>query len=390
MKYDFDRIIDRRATHALKWDVYPDDVLPLWVADMDFAAPDAVMRDLHRRVDHGVFGYTRAPMELSGLFQTRMERLYGWPILAENLLYVPGVVSGLNIAIQAFTRPGEAVLVQPPVYFHFLSDPVKHGRTLADPALLRNQDSYEIDFDLFERSITAQTRLFVLCNPHNPVGRVFARSELERLAEICLHHRLIICSDEIHCDLLFPGAKHIPIATLSPEVARSTITLMAPSKTYNIAGLECAFAVIQNQELRQRWQATSYAIVPGVNLLGYAAALAALQDGQDWLTQALAYLTANRDFLQGALLRKIPKILMCRMEATYLAWLDCRQMPFASDPGGFFLREAKVALNDGADFGQAGQGYVRMNFACPRSILTEAIHRMAAACAKPHIQNGMR
>jgi cystathionine beta-lyase len=253
---------------------------------------------------------------------------------------------------------------------------------LQDPPLVRTGDSYEIDFDQFERSITAKTRLFILCNPHNPVGRVFTRVELKRIAEICLRHGLTICSDEIHCDLVYPGHEHIPIASLAPEIADGTVTLMAPSKTFNVAGLECGYAIIKNPELRRSWQHASHGIVPGVNIMGNVAALAALREGQEWLDQVLIYLQENRDFLAQFLRVAIPGIRMCRMEGTYLAWLDCRETGIRGNLAEFFLQQARVGLNHGPDFGTGGEGFVRLNFACPRFLLKEALERMRDAVTR--------
>lgn len=382
MDYCFDEIVDRRGTDAIKWSTYPDDVIPMWVADMDFRSAEPIIRALHERINHGIFGYTRPAAELRRALQDRVKTRYLWEIHEEEILFLIGLVSGLNIAFQAFAGPGEAVLAQPPVYFHFLRDPVLHGRVLVDPPLVRKGDTYEIDFERFERAITERTRLFILCNPHNPVGRVYTRRELEKLAEICLRHRLVLCSDEIHCDLVYSGFRHIPIATLGPEVADQTITLMAPSKTYNVAGLDCGFAVIRNERLRRIWQNTSYGLVSGVNIMGYVAALAALRDGQDWLNQVMGYLEANRDYLAAYIREKMPSIRMCKMEATYLAWLDCSQTGIAGNPSQFFLKEARVGLNSGPDFGKGGDGFVRLNFACPRSVLTEALERMSTALGK--------
>lgn len=382
MNYDFDQVIERSGTDSIKWGVYPDDVIPLWVADMDFRSAEPIIRALHQRVDHGVFGYTRPPQALRLAVQDRMRKLYQWEVREEEILLLPGVVTGLNLAIQAYAGAGETILAQPPVYFHFLRDPVHHGRTLADPPLVRKGDSYEIDFEQFEKSITEQTRVFILCNPHNPVGRVFTQAELENIAEICLRRRLIICSDEIHCDLVYSECRHIPIAALGPEVADRTVTLMAPSKTFNVAGLECGYAIIKNSELRKTWQKTSYGIVPGVDIMGHVAALAALREGQEWLDQVMAYLQGNRDFLAEYIRARMPTIRMCRMEATYLAWLDCREAGIPGNPADFFLREARVGLNNGPDFGKGGEGYVRLNFACPRKILADALNRMAAAISR--------
>jgi len=379
MTYDFDRPVDRKQTDSHKWQRYAGDVIPLWVADMDFVSPEPVVEALHRRVDHRVFGYSRPDRDLSIVIQERLMRLYGWDVREEEIVFIPGVVPGLSLSFQMCAAPGEGVLAQPPVYFHFISDPVRRGRLLIDPPLAPKGETYEIDFDAFERSITASTRVFLLCNPHNPVGRVFTPSELMRLAEICLRHHIIICSDEIHCDLVYPGSRHTPIATLGPEVADQTITLMSPSKTFNLAGLGAAFAVIKNPDLRERWTREGQGIVPHVNIMGHTAALAAFAEGQEWLDQVLAYLQGNRDFLARFVRERLPHIKMARMEATYLAWLGCKGAGIPGNPSAFFLKEAHVALNDGREFGKGGEGFVRLNFACTRAVLTEALERMEQA-----------
>jgi len=379
MQYNFDRIIERRGTDSIKWARYPEGVIPLWVADMDFPSPEPVIRALQRRLDHGIFGYSQPAPELKAALRERLRALYGWEVNEEEILFVPGIVTGLNIAIQSYAAPGDGVLIQPPVYFHFFRDPIHHGRVVQDPPLVRREDSYEIDFEAFDKAITGRTRLFILCNPHNPVGRAFTRGELEQLAEICLRRRVVICSDEIHCDLLYEGIRHVPIAGLSTEVAAATVTLMAPSKTYNIAGLECGFAVIRNEELRKQWMRTSYGIVPGINIMGHVAGLAALKEGQEWLEQILVYLQRNRDFLAGYVRANMPALRMCRMEATYLAWLDCREAGLPGGPASFFLKQARVGLSNGPEFGRGGEGFVRMNIGCPRATLAEALDRMKLA-----------
>jgi cysteine-S-conjugate beta-lyase len=379
MIYDFDHVIDRRTTDSVKWQKYGQEVIPLWVADMDFAACDSVLKALCDRVDQGILGYSAPPPELRPVIQERLKRLYEWSVREEEIVFVPGVVTGLSLAFMSCTAPSEGVLAQPPVYFHFLDDPVLRGRILNDPPLVKAGDTYEIDFDAFERAITGTTRIFLLCNPHNPVGRVFSRMELTRLADICLRHNVVVCSDEIHCDILYPGYRHLPIASLSPEIAENSITLMAPSKTFNVAGLGCAFAVIRNQGLRNKWNEWARGLVPGVNVLGYAGALGAYQGGQEWLDQLLMYLDDSRRFLAEFVREKMPSVQLSKIEATYLGWLDCRNTGIEGNPHRFFLDKAKVALNDGKEFGKGGEGFVRINFGCPRRTLTEALNRMAEA-----------
>jgi cystathionine beta-lyase len=379
MKYDFDQVVERKGTDSIKWQRYGDDVIPLWVADMDFVSPEPIIKALHERVDHRFFGYASPDEELVSVIRERLKRLYGWDVPAEHIVFVPGVVTGLNLAFQLFADPGDGVLVQPPVYSHFITDPVIRGRRLIDPPLIKKGGTYEIDFDLFEKTINTRTKIYVLCNPHNPVGRVFRTDELERLADICIRHNILICADEIHCDLLYPGYQHIPIATLGNKVAERTITFMSPSKTFNLAGLKCSFAIISNPLLREAWVRGSEGLIPHVNIMGLTAALAGFKDGQDWLDQCLSYLRGNRDFLVEYVREKLPSISMTRMEGTYLAWLDCTKSGIRGNPFYFFLREGKVALNDGAECGKGGEGFVRLNFACPRKTLVDALERMTGA-----------
>jgi cystathionine beta-lyase len=381
--YDFDHCPDRLAYESVKWHRYGDDVLPLWVADMDFCSPPPVVEALRARVDHGVFGYPEEVPDLRAAILDWLEARYGWQVAPEAIVTVPGVVTGFNIATRAVTAPGDGVLAQTPVYYPILWAPGNHGCLLDEMELTRRPDGqYEVDFDRMEAAITPRTRIFVLCNPHNPVGRVFRRDELAAMADICLRHDVVICSDEIHCDLVFAPHEHVPIATLGPEVARRTITLMAPSKTFNIAGLQGSFAVIEDEALRERFVAATSGLVPWVNLLGQVAAQAAYREGAPWLAAAMAYMQANRDWLAEAVATRLPGVSMAVPEGTYLAWLDCRQA-VAGNPHEFFLEKARVAMNDGATFGRGGEGFVRLNFGCPRATLEEALARMEAALRQP-------
>jgi cystathionine beta-lyase len=380
MTYDFDQHIDRRSSESLKWNRYGEDVLPLWVADMDFRSPEPVIRALHARVEHGVFGYAGDPPELREVIVDRLQRLYDWQVSPEELLFFPGVVTAFNLVCHAFGAPGDGVLLHTPVYYPMLYAPADAGLRNEEMELTRCADGrYEIDFDLFERTIGDRTRIFIMCNPHNPVGRVFRRAELEHVAETCLRHNILICSDEIHCDLVFEGNHHLPMATLSPEVADRTITLMAPSKTFNVPGLKFSVAVVQNAELRNRLKETHTGLVHGMNVMGYTAALAAYRDGQPWLEELLSYLEGNLDLLVEYVGRHLPGISMSRPEATYLAWLSCHKTGIVGSPYEFFLNQAKVALNDGSVYGGGGEGFVRLNFGCPRWRLVEALDRMEEA-----------
>ena len=380
MTYDFDRRIDRRHSESAKWHHYDEDVLPLWLADMDFVSPEPVLRALHERVEHGVFGYSMAPPELSEVIVERLQRLYGWQVSPETVVFFPGVVTGFNLVCHAVASPGDGVLIQTPAYWPILAAPAGAGLTNDEMELTRRPNGrYEIDFDLFEKTITDRTRIFILCNPHNPVGRVFRREELEGMAEICLRHKVVICSDEIHCDLVFPGNRYLPMASLAPEIADQTITLMAPSKTFNLPGLKCSVAIVQNPELREKLKTTHTGLVHGINVMGYVAALAAYRDGQPWLDELLRYLEANLDYLLQYVEAHLPGVCMSKPEGTYLAWLSCHQAGIPGNPHEFFLKQARVAVTDVAIFGRGGEGFVRLNFGCPRSILTEALEKMKEA-----------
>jgi cystathionine beta-lyase len=293
---------------------------------------------------------------------------------------------GFNLATRAVTEPGDGLLAQTPVYYPILWVPRNTGCSLETMELsppgaapsLPDGGQYQIDMEAFEAAIQPRTRIFVLCNPHNPVGRVFSQQELEDMAEICLRHDLVICSDEIHCDLLFPGFRHLPIASLAPEIEARTITLMAPSKTYNIAGLHASVAIIPNPELRQRFIAAQRGIVPHLDIMGYTAMLAAYAGGDPWLEEVLRYLESNRDFVVNTV-REMPDLSITRPEGTYLAWINCRAAGLEQEPHKFFLEKARVGLNNGAQFGPGGEGFVRLNFGCPRATLVTALERMRAA-----------
>ena len=384
MAYDFDRVIDRRSTNSNKWRKYAPDVLPLWVADMDFASPEPVVRALRERAEHGVYGYGFEGPEFAQVFVDRLQKRYGWTVSPEAVVMIPGVIPGFNVACRALTVPGDGLLMQLPVYPPILRSPGNHELTRDEAMLGRERDGrYVADLEAFRAAIHPRTRAFLLCNPHNPVGRVFTRDELDGMARICLERDLAIIADEIHCDLLYGAHRHVPMASLGPEVARRTITLMAPSKTFNMAGLKVSVAVIPEASLRERFLAARGDYVQAqVNIMGYAAALAAYRDGDAWLGELLRYLEANRDFLADYVRRHLPGVTMTPPEGTYLAWLDCRGAgPAAADPFTFFLERAKVALNDGALFGRGGQGFVRLNFGSPRALLTEGLERMRRALA---------
>jgi len=386
-QYDFDKIINRENSDSIKWRFYEKDVLPMWVADMDFVSPEPVIRALQKRIEHGIFGYPMGIMspkdgipELCGTLVERMKYQYKWEIDPEDIILLPGVVPGFNLACQTFAKPSDAVLIQTPVYPPILNVAERTGIQKQEMELTLNSDgSYSVDWQAFENSFTSETKMFILCNPHNPVGKVFTHDELTHFAEICMKKDVMIISDEIHSDLVFEGHPHIPIASIDSEVAQNTITLIAPSKTYNIAGLQFSVAIIQNPDLRKKIISEKDILLHWVNTMGIVAAQAAYMDGQNWLDEVLIYLEENRDYLYQYIKENLPGIKMAIPEGTYLGWLNCREAGIDSNPYQYFLEKGKVAFNDGETFGPGGHGFVRLNFACPRSILTEGLERMQKA-----------
>jgi len=384
----FDQVVDRRGTNSLKWSRYGDDVLPLWVADMDFPAPEPVRQALHAAVDHGIFGYQLPGAKLAETVAARMERLYGWQVSPEMVVATPGIVAGFKLAARAVCQAGEGVLVQPPVYHPFLELP-EHTGTVGQAAPLRAMREgttlrYEIDWPAFEagfNSNRACTAMFLLCHPHNPAGQVYSPTDLKRMAELCLRHQAVICSDEIHSELLLGGARHTPLAALNPEIAQRTITLVSPSKTFNLVGLFCGFAIIPDPAIRARYKTVQQHTASHVNSLGLTAAEVALSGSCDsWLEDLRRYLTANRDWLVDFVSRELPDVRVTVPSATYLAWLDFSDLVKAGrigpDPAKFLLRHAHVALNPGAEFGAGAEHFARLNFGCPRATLVEALQRI--------------
>ena len=375
---DFDTIIDRSATGSEKWDKYQGrDMIPLWVADMDFRSPPAVIAALHERIEHGVFGYTHSPQSLVEAVLNHLERDFTWKVQPEWLVWLPGLVCGLNVLCRTVGEAGDEVITFTPIYPPFMSAPTLSQRVTVKVPLKLEGGRWVADLDALERAITPRTKLLLLCSPHNPVGRAWNREELQQLADVAERCDLVIGSDDIHAGLILDeGICHLPIASLSPETARRTITLLAPSKTYNIPGLGCSFAVISDPVLRKRFIKAAGRIVPHVNLLGYTAAEAAYRHGEEWRQALLAYLRGNRDLVEEAV-ASIPGLATTHVEATYLAWIDVRSSGL-ENPGRFF-EEAGVGLSNGADFD--APGFVRLNFGCSRSLLVEALQRMRRALA---------
>ncbi len=378
-KYDFDTVISRRKTDSIKWNRYPEDVLPLWVADMDFPSPPVVTDAINKRLAHPFFGYSGEDKQLTRTICNWVENRHGWKIEPEWVVLMPGVVTGMNWTAQTFVKPGDALCYHTPVYPPFFHISEFIGANRVEIPLIVHDGQYQVDFKKFESALNPSLKLFVLCNPHNPVGRVYSRNELELINEICLKKDVVVCSDEIHADLVLSGNRHVSLASISESAAQNTITLMAPSKTFNIPGLHFSFAVIPNKKHREAMEASTKGVIGFPTMLANEAVRAVYSDGADWLDELLVYLEANRDFLFGFLNEHLPEIKMIKPEGTYLAWLDCRELDLQPDPYLFFLNKAKVALNDGWAFGENGKGFVRLNFGCPRSILVDALMRMAEA-----------
>ena len=382
MHFDFDTVPARLGTDSQKWQKYAGrDILPLWVADMDFKSSPAIIAALHDRVAHGIFGYARPVKSTVDAVVDALQRNYAWKIDPAWIVWLPGLVCGLNITAQAFAQAGEEVLTLTPVYPPFMSAPKNSARLSTQAAFVLRDGHWQIDWDALARAVTPRTKLFYLCNPHNPLARVWRREELIRLGEFCAQHHLVLCSDEIHCDLILdPTLHHLPAASLSPEISARTVTLMAPSKTYNVPGLGTSFAIISDPALRAQFIRASAGVVAEVTALGFTACEAAYRDSEAWRQALLTYLRGNRDFLLDYLTREIPGIRVeAPIEATYLAWLNLEALHLA-DPVAHFETHG-VGLSEGAYFGAPKGHYVRLNFGCPRATLAEALHRMKTAVA---------
>ena len=376
--YNFDICPDRNGCGSLKWDKYKGrDILPLWVADMDFVTAPEILDALQQRLDHGVFGYTiphEAPVEAVINY---LDREHGYNAKACWLNFLPGLVPAINLCCHAFAEPGDSVMTATPVYPPFISAPDYAGRKLIKvPLSLDNEDRWTLDIEAMEAAIKPHTKIFVLCSPHNPVGRVFSKEELTALAYFCERHDLILISDEIHCDLVFDAeAKHTITASLSKQVADRTVTLMAPSKTYNLPGLACAFSVIENTKLRAQFQKTIRGIITEVNCFGYAGITAAYDHGEPWRQALLTYLRNNYNLIYDFIGREIPEITFRPMESTYLAWLDVSKLGI-KNPVRHFEKHG-VGLSDGSPFG--GHQHLRLNFGCPLSRLKQGLEKIKAA-----------
>ena len=380
MKYDFDKIIPRRGTNSYKWDSFPvgKDVLPLWVADMDFRTAPAITDALAKRVAYGIFGYVHVPDEYYTAVTRWFERRHNWSIWKEWMIYTSGVVPAISAVIKALTEPGDGVVVQTPVYNCFFSSIRNNGcRIVANP-LRYVGNTYYIDFEDLERK-TAEpgVKLLLLCNPHNPAGRVWSREELHRIGEICFRNGVTVIADEIHCELVFPGHTYTPFASIGEEFLQNSVTCLSPSKSFNIAGLQIANIISCDERIRRRIdRAVNINEVCDVNPFGIEATIAAYNEGEEWLIQLLDYLKANSDYLCGFFHTHLPQIPVTRLEGTYLVWTDCRALGLSSEVlQTRLLEETGLWLNSGTMYGPEGEGFLRWNIACPRAVLEEALAR---------------
>jgi len=385
MKYNFDEVIDRRNSDALKLEALKqrwgrEDLIPMWVADMDFRTPPYIVDTIRKRCDNGILGYTSVPDNWSGSIINWLNMRFGWHVNAEMLTFSPGIVQGLAFALQALTNEGEMVMVLPPVYHPFFLITQKNNRKVVFSSLELKDGKIEIDFDKFRNDIKG-CKVFILCNPHNPGGRVWSLDELKKIAEICHDNGTLVFSDEIHADMTFPGRKHIPFATVSEKAKMNSVTFMSPSKAFNMPGLASSYVVIENEKIREQFKRYMEASELDLgHVFAFIGTIAAYNNGTEWLDQMLEYVTGNIDYLINFCSERMPKIKPIRPEASYLVFLDCRELgldqPSLVD---FFVDSAHLALNDGSIFGKEGRGFMRMNVACPRSVLVKALSQLEEA-----------
>lgn len=387
MPYDFDEIIDRRGTGALKYEALlprwgRDDLLPLWVADMDFKTPPFIMEALRRRCEHELLGYTVKPPAFFQAIRDWVGRRHGWQVETGQIGFAPGIVPGISSAIQCFTRPGDGIMIQPPVYHPFAMIIRENGRQIVNNPLVLENGRYHMDFDHMRKAIRGCS-MFILCNPHNPGGRVWSREELEQVADICAENGTLVISDEIHADLTLPGYRHVTFATVSGKARMNSVTYMAASKAFNVPGLASSYLICQNPDLFEQYQnfVNGRELAEG-HVFAYEGLISAYTNpaGEEWLRQALEYIQENIRYLDGELRRRTPKIKALIPDASYLVFLDCRELDLSrKELADFFVNGARLALNDGSIFGQEGEGFMRLNAGCPRSVLKQALNQLEEA-----------
>ncbi len=387
--YDFDRVVDRHGTSSTKWDYSQrytghTELLPMWVADMDFLSPPEVVEALRRRAEHGIFGYTELPESCYQGLLAWLERRHRWQVRREWVVSAPGVMPSVNLALQAFTALGDGVVIQPPVYYPFRESILRNGRRVVENPLRLDGDRYTMDLEQLEAAVDARTKLLVLCSPHNPVGRVWSQEELAALADLCLRRNLLLISDEIHHDLVFPGRRHRPTASLGEAVAGRTVTCVSTTKTFNLAGVAGSFAIIPDRSLRKRYREAQRRVWSGLApAFGAVAVEAAHRDGEPWLEALLAYLQENDRFLRRTLSAELPAVHALPLEGTYLPWLDLRALKVSDEELKRRLLEAGVWLDEGPMFGTGGAGFQRINIACPRATLSDGLARILRALRPP-------
>lgn len=377
---DFDTITPRRGTLSYKWDSAPEGVLPMWVADMDFKTAPAIIDALRKRVDNGIFGYTRVPEEYYSAVVSWFSRRHGWEIDPTMIIYTSGVVPAISAIIKALTKPGDKVIVQTPVYNCFFSSIRNNGCEILSNPLVKDDDTYNIDFeDLERKAADDKAKVMILCNPHNPTGRVWSKEELQRIGEICIRHGVTVISDEIHCEFVFDGYRYTPFASISEEIRRNSVICISPSKAFNIAGLQIANIVAPDEEMRAKIdRAINDNEVCDVNPFGVIATIAAYNEGEEWLKQLLIYIKENYEFMKDFCNRYLSDFPITKLEATYLVWMDCRKLGLKSEElEEKLVDEAKLWLNAGTMYGADGEGYMRWNIACPRSVLADGLRRFA-------------
>jgi len=384
-KYDFDSSVDRTGTDCIKWDYLKeffgkDDLDAFWVADMDFKAPDEILKPIRDRAAHGVFGYTAKPPEFYSAVIEWFQKRYQWKIQKEWIVTTPGVVPALNLAVQEFTEPGDGIIIQPPVYFPFMHAVELNGRTLLDNTLQLRDGIYRMDFEDLERK-ASKASMLILCSPHNPVARVWSESELDELGRICREHDLFVFSDEIHADIVFNPHRHLPTPAVNSDLARRTISAFATSKTFNLAGLQLSINIIPDQEIRERFKKTIEKLHLNMsNIFGIVGTRAAYENGEPWLDQLLEYLWGNFTAVRDHFESEIPKITVLEPEGTFLLWLDCRKLELSDKQlASLFVHRAGLALSAGEMFGQGGSGFMRLNIACPRINLINAARKLKTA-----------
>lgn len=379
MKYDFDTITPRRGTLSYKWDSAAEGVLPMWVADMDFKTAPAIIEALHKRVDNGIFGYTLVPDEYYDAVTSWFSRKHGWVIDRNMMIYTSGVVPAISAIIKALSSPGDKVVVQTPVYNCFFSSIRNNGCEIVNNSLIKRGDSYDIDFDDLDRKLSDnKVPLMLLCNPHNPAGRVWSREELKRIAEICRRHDVTVISDEIHCEFVFDGYKYTPFANVAKEAGCKCVVCVSPSKAFNIAGLQIANIVAPDEATRQKIdKAININEVCDVNPFGVIATIAAYNEGEEWLAQLLDYIRGNYEYMKDFCSKHLPNFPIAKLEATYLVWMDCTVLGLKSDElEEKLVEDVNLWLNAGTMYGtEDGEGYMRWNIACPRSVLDDGLHR---------------